>query len=102
MKFSEKVTGGTFTVNGEQAQAEASADDRTFHLTAAEGALVNGQNVTIAASGIRDLAGNALAANTISFPYWQGSSWLPDRQQRLYGKCGGRHRVHRHDPGPGQ
>lgn len=74
VKFNEKVTGGTFTVNGVQAQVQASADDCTFHLTVAEGTLVSGQNVTVTAAGIQDLAGNALAGNTITFPYWEGNT----------------------------
>lgn len=74
VKFNEKVTGGTFTVNGVAATAEASADDRTFHLTAAEGALVDGQAVTVVASGIRDLAGNALTQTSVTFPYHAGNT----------------------------
>lgn len=69
VKFNEKVTGGTFTVNGQAADVEASADDCTFHLTAAENALVDGQTVTVTASGVHDLAGNALTETTVSFTY---------------------------------
>lgn len=69
VKFNEKVTGGTFTVNGEAATAEASADDCTFHLTVPAGTMTDGETVTVAASGIRDLAGNALQTTAATFPY---------------------------------
>lgn len=69
VRFSEKVTAGSFTVNGQTATAEASADDRTFHLTAAADAMTDGQMVTVTAADVRDLAGNRLQNATVSFPY---------------------------------
>ncbi len=69
VKFNEKVTGGTFTVNGEAATAEASADDCTFHLTVPAGVMTDGADVRVVASGISDLAGNPLTETSISFPY---------------------------------
>lgn len=69
VKFNEKVTGGTFTVNGAEATAEAGADDCTFHLTVPEGTMTDGAAVTVIASGISDLAGNALAGTSVSFTY---------------------------------
>lgn len=69
VKFNEKVTGGTFTVNGQTATVAASADDCTFHLTVPEGTMMDGQAVTVIASGIRDLAGNALAQTSVTFTY---------------------------------
>lgn len=69
VKFNEKVTGGTFIVNGAAATAEQSADDCTFHLTVPAGTMTDGETVTVAASGINDLAGNALAETTVSFTY---------------------------------
>ena len=69
VKFNEKVTGGTFTVNGQTATAEAGADDCTFHLTVPAGTMTDGETVTVAASGIRDLAGNALQTTAATFPY---------------------------------
>lgn len=69
VKFNEKVTGGTFTVNGVAATAAASADDCTFHLTVPEGTMEDGTTVTVTAAGINDLAGNALSQTSITFPY---------------------------------
>ena len=69
VKFNEKVTGGTFTVNGQTATAEAGADDCTFHLTVPAGTMTDGETVTVAASGIRDLAGNTLQTTAATFPY---------------------------------
>lgn len=69
VKFNEKVTGGTFTVNSVAATAEASADDCTFHLTVPAGTMTDGATVTVAASGVSDLAGNPLTETTVSFPY---------------------------------
>ena len=74
VKFNEKVTGGTFTVNGAAATAEASADDCTFHLTVPAGTMVDGTTVTVAASGVHDLAGNALTQTTVTFPYHAGNT----------------------------
>lgn len=69
VQFDEKVTAGTFTVNGVAATAAASADDRTFRLTVPAGTMVDGETVTVAASGVSDLAGNALTRTNITFPY---------------------------------
>ena len=70
VKFNEKVTGGTFMVNGVAATATASADDCTFHLTVPAGTMTDGANVTVTATNVKDMAGNPLAANaSISFPY---------------------------------
>lgn len=73
VKFNEKVTPGTFKVNGTAAEASASADQLTFHLTAAAGSLADGQMVTVEAAGVKDLAGNDLKAKEISFLYHEGN-----------------------------
>lgn len=68
VKFNEKVNAGTFKINGTAAKAEAGADDRTFHLTAAEGSIEDNV-VTVTAEDVTDLAGNALTDNRVSFRY---------------------------------
>ena len=84
VKFNEKVTGGTFTVNGvtlTASQVSASADDCTFHLTVPEQALTDGADVTVTAANIKDMAGNALAANAeIVFTYHKSSTVAASEQ----------------------
>ena len=77
VKFNEKVTGGTFKVNGTAAaNVEASADAITFYLTVEDGALENMSTVTVTAEGIRDLAGNELQNKTASFTYRKNNALL--------------------------
>lgn len=86
VRFNEKVTGGTFTVNGAAATAEASADDCTFHLTVPQGTMVDGTAVTVAASGINDLAGNALTQTSVTFPYHtQNTVAAQERPEQMTG-----------------
>ncbi|MEY8426989.1 discoidin domain-containing protein [Lachnospiraceae bacterium 46-15] len=75
VKFNEKVNAGTFKVNGSSvAGVEASADSRTFRLTARDGALTDNSTVTVTAEGLHDLAGNAMQKNSISFTYHQNNT----------------------------
>ena len=86
VRFNEKVTAGTFTINGTAAAVEAGADDVTFHLTVPEGTLDGAETVTVTASGIQDMAGNALAQTSITFPYWEGNTVAVRESQKLAGE----------------
>ena len=74
VKFNEKVKAEGFTVNGIAAVVQASADDRTFHLTAAEEALEDADILTVEAEGVTDLAGNRLVDNSRTFRYYADSA----------------------------
>ena len=76
VKFNEKVTGSSFTVNGTKASVEASADGITFRLTVADGTLQDKSMVTVAAEDVCDLAGNELKDNTASFRFYKNNTLL--------------------------
>ena len=72
VKFSEKVNGNDITIEGKNVTVAKSADDITYHLTV-DGALRNGEVLTIKANGITDLNGNALAGDTITTKFYKNN-----------------------------
>ena len=69
VKFNEKVTGQDLTIAGKTVTVAQSADGITYHLTVAE-PLTNGETLTVTANGVKDLAGNAVAENSISTVFY--------------------------------
>ena len=72
VRFNEKVVGTGFTVSGAEVESvERSADDVTYRITLTE-APENNTELTVNASGITDISGNACAA-PISLIYNAGN-----------------------------
>ncbi|MCM1441107.1 MAG: hypothetical protein NC131_18180, partial [Roseburia sp.] len=86
VRFNEKVTGGSFTVNGQAVTAEASADDRSFHLTLSD-APKDGSTLTVAAAGVADLAGNALTKKEATLRYYADNTVAHRESATLSGKA---------------
>ena len=85
VKFDEKVTGNLFTVDGANVAAvKKSADDITYHITLTK-ALTDGEEVTITAKDIKDLAGNALANETITATYHKDNVVINSKAEDIVG-----------------